>query len=100
MEERKNYTNVNLVKGVSINRNVVRKCRSVLSGNGLARHLHYQIEAQKGDKIVTSKEMVSSVIDYGKINEVPCFVLPAGVGFDAFCQPEVCKGGREALLPI
>lgn len=25
MEERKNYTNVNLVKGVSINKNVVRE---------------------------------------------------------------------------
>lgn len=43
------------------------------SGNGLARHLQIPMEPKKAIDIIN--EGLIDVIDYGKINEVPFFVL-------------------------
>ena len=65
------------------------------SGNGLARHLQIPMDAKKAIDIIN--EGAVSLIDYGKINDIP-FFCTCGVGFDAFVSMRFAKSGRRGLL--
>lgn len=65
------------------------------SGNGLARHLHIPMEPKKALEIIN--EGLTSIIDYGKINETS-FFCTCGVGFDAFVSLKFAKSGKRGLL--
>ena len=65
------------------------------SGNGLARHLHIPLNANKAIEII-NKSVISD-LDYGKINGHP-FFCTCGLGFDAFVSMKFAEGGKRGFI--
>lgn len=65
------------------------------SGNGLARHLQIPMEVKGALQVINGAK--TSLIDYGKINEVP-FFCTCGVGFDAFVSLKFSQAGKRGPL--
>ena len=65
------------------------------SGNGLARHLHIPMDAEKAIDVIN--ELNVKAIDYGVIAGHP-FFCTCGVGFDAFVSLKFADSGKRGLL--
>ena len=65
------------------------------SGNGLARHLHIPMDANKAIDVINDANV--RAIDYGVIADHP-FFCTCGVGFDAFVSLKFADSGKRGLL--
>ncbi len=65
------------------------------SGNGLARHLHIPINAQRAINIINKCEV--KAIDYGMVDKRP-FFCTCGVGFDALISQKFAESGKRGMF--
>lgn len=65
------------------------------SGNGLARHLHIPMDANKAIDVLNEYNLMD--MDYGLINNHP-FFCTCGMGFDAFISMKFAQAGKRGPL--